>query len=294
MSKRPHSSANETRILGINFRTRDVQAAMDRLCSDGGLLVAPAAPALEELPRNAAYREALLHADLVIPDSSFMLRSWLLLEREWLCAFSGLRWLDEALDRPDVRAPGNTLWVMANSASSRRNLAYLRNRRGIAIAPDYVYKAPVYGRPVQDMRLVEQLEARPVRHIVLTVGGGVQEPLGYFLKTHLSYRPAIHCVGAAIAFLSGDQVRIPAWADRLALGCLFRCLSRPARYVPRYASAFKLFPLLWRYRAVLPPERPLLAASNRSTGQNRLSGLAILLATIRLVYRNRLHPIRGR
>ena len=34
--------------------------------------------------------------------------------------------------------------------------------------------------------------------------------------------PAIHCIGAALGFLTGDQVRIPHWADQWILGWLFR------------------------------------------------------------------------
>jgi hypothetical protein len=64
----------------------------------------------------------------------------------------------------------------------------------------------------------------------------------------LSFLPAIHCIGAAIAFLSGDQVRIPAWADRLFLGCLFRYFYQPSQYIPWYREARKLFSMMRRYR----------------------------------------------
>jgi UDP-N-acetyl-D-mannosaminuronic acid transferase (WecB/TagA/CpsF family) len=90
---------------------------------------------------------------------------------------------------------------------------------------------------------------------MLTIGGGTQEKLGFYLKRHLSFLPAIHCIGAAIAFLSGDQVRIPAWADQLFLGWLFRCLYQPSRYIPRYWEARKLFSLMHRYRDRLPALR---------------------------------------
>jgi UDP-N-acetyl-D-mannosaminuronic acid transferase (WecB/TagA/CpsF family) len=87
---------------------------------------------------------------------------------------------------------------------------------------------------------------------MLGVGSGRQEPLGFYLKEKLSYRPALHCIGAAIAFLSGDQVRIPVWVDRFALGWLWRCLSNPKRYVPRYWEARHLASLMLRYRDQLP------------------------------------------
>jgi UDP-N-acetyl-D-mannosaminuronic acid transferase (WecB/TagA/CpsF family) len=88
---------------------------------------------------------------------------------------------------------------------------------------------------------------------VVTIGGGTQERLGLYLKQNLSYLPAIHCIGAAIAFLSGDQVHIPVFADKLYLGWLYRCISDPRRYVPRYWEARRLLGLMVRYRSELPP-----------------------------------------
>jgi UDP-N-acetyl-D-mannosaminuronic acid transferase (WecB/TagA/CpsF family) len=100
--------------------------------------------------------------------------------------------------------------------------------------------------------LLKLLNERRPKHIVLTIGGGNQERLGLYLKRNLSYRPSIHCVGAAIAFLSGDQVYIPMWADKLQIGWLFRCVSSPGRYLPRYWSARSLFKLMVKYRDQLP------------------------------------------
>jgi UDP-N-acetyl-D-mannosaminuronic acid transferase (WecB/TagA/CpsF family) len=94
----------------------------------------------------------------------------------------------------------------------------------------------MYGGKVEDKELIERLQALRPKHVVITVGGGTQERLGLYLKRNLDYLPAIHCIGAAIAFLSGDQVRIPEWADRFYPGWLFRCMSSPRRYVPRYFS----------------------------------------------------------
>jgi UDP-N-acetyl-D-mannosaminuronic acid transferase (WecB/TagA/CpsF family) len=110
----------------------------------------------------------------------------------------------------------------------------------------------MYGDPIEDEALLAALRATRPRHIVVTIGGGTQERLGLYLKNNLEFRPAIHCIGAAISFLSGDQVKIPIWADKLFIGWLFRCLSEPRRYVSRYWSARKLLPLLLKYRERLP------------------------------------------
>jgi UDP-N-acetyl-D-mannosaminuronic acid transferase (WecB/TagA/CpsF family) len=180
-----------------------------------------------------------------------MVLVWNFLQRDSISRLSGLKYLKGLLQEDDVRAPGNTFWVMAGSASSERNLEWLR-LEGIEVPPKCVYQAPMYGSKVEDRELIERLQALRPKHVVITVGGGTQERLGLYLKRNLDYLPAIHCIGAAIAFLSGDQVRIPEWADRLYLGWLFRCVSSPRRYIPRYFSAPQLIPLLWRYRDQLP------------------------------------------
>ena len=112
--------------------------------------------------------------------------------------------------------------------------------------------APVYGKSISDPTLLKLIDERRPRHIVVTLGGGTQERLGLYLRGMLGCKPSIHCVGAAIAFLSGDQVFIPRWADRFYLGWLFRCLSDPRRYMPRYWDARKLLSLMVRYGSSLP------------------------------------------
>jgi DNA polymerase III delta prime subunit len=69
----------------------------------------------------------------------------------------------------------------------------------------------MYGNPIEDKILVEKLRQLRVKHIVITVGGGTQEQRGRYLKRELDHLPSIHCIGAVIALLSGDQVRIPDW-----------------------------------------------------------------------------------
>jgi UDP-N-acetyl-D-mannosaminuronic acid transferase (WecB/TagA/CpsF family) len=239
------------RILGIEFFDGSAKAAIE-IMRKGGLLVVPAAPALKDLDRSLDYRESLLNADLAITDSAFMVLIWNRLQSTSINRLSGLEYLRELLEQPDVRQPGNTLWIMASPISAQRNLAWLKEQ-GITVPEDHIYMAPMYGSgSISDPALVERLNRLRPQHIIVTIGGGTQERLGLYLKRNLTYRPAIHCIGAAIAFLSGDQVQIPVWADRFYLGWLFRSLSEPKRYVPRYLDAFKLFPLMRRYRDRLP------------------------------------------
>jgi UDP-N-acetyl-D-mannosaminuronic acid transferase (WecB/TagA/CpsF family) len=243
------------RILGIDFFDGAAQAAIAAI-RNGGLVVVPAAPALKDLETNLGYRESLLNADLVLTDSAFMVLIWNRLQSKPIQRLSGLEYLRVLLLEPGVRQPGNTLWIMASPLSAKRNLAWLAGQ-GINIPEDNIYMAPIYGNvPITDPALLECLNRLRPRHVIVTIGGGTQERLGLYLKRNLAYRPAIHCIGAAIAFLSGDQVHIPVWADKFYLGWLLRSLSEPKRYAPRYLDAFKLLPLMLRYRDRLPDLKP--------------------------------------
>jgi UDP-N-acetyl-D-mannosaminuronic acid transferase (WecB/TagA/CpsF family) len=238
-------------ILGVRFFVGTAQDAINQISRRGGLVVVPAAPALKNLAHNQQYRDALLGADFAIADSVLMVLLWNLMQREQIPKLSGLKYLRVLIEQMDFRQPGSSFWVMPSQASALRNAEWLRSR-GVPVADEDVYLAPIYGPEVHDTKLLERLEQRQPRHLVLGIGGGTQEQLGFYLKQNLSYGPAIHCLGAAIAFLSGDQVRIPVWADEMGLGWLWRSISNPIRFVPRYWDARHLVPLMLRYKDRLP------------------------------------------
>ena len=203
-------------ILGIPFFAGHASQAIAAI-RGGGLLVSPAAPALKNMDRDAGYRDALLGADLVIADSALMVMVWNFLQRDSLHRLSGLEYLRELLLQPDVRQSGNTLWIMASPNSAATNLKWLAEN-GIAVDPEYIYLAPTYAAQIADHDLLAMLDRLRPQHVIVTLGGGTQERLGLYLKQNLVYLPAIHCIGAAIAFLSGDQADIPVWGDRFYLG----------------------------------------------------------------------------
>jgi UDP-N-acetyl-D-mannosaminuronic acid transferase (WecB/TagA/CpsF family) len=250
-ARRLYSSASYRKILGINFFVGNAMQAV-KAGMKGGLVVAPAAPSLLDLNRDRHYRDALLEADLAITDSGFMVLVWNAVAPDSICRVSGLEYLKLLLAEPDFRRAGATFWVMPSWESLERNLHWLR-ARGVCVEEEDCYIAPKYSNGnIQDEKLLEIINTRRPAHVVIAVGGGTQERLGLYLKRHCDFQPGIHCTGAAIAFLSGDQARIPDWADRHKLGWLFRCASDPSRFVPRYAKAFRLAVLLWRFRDQLP------------------------------------------
>ncbi len=239
------------KVLGILFFVGGAQQAIDLLSESGGLVVVPSGPGLRTLATDSVYREALLGADLAIADSGFMVLLWNILYRPRISKLSGLKYLRTLLLQSDFRLPSNTLWVLPNRDSAERTVRWLREQDVVVSSAD-VYVAPHYNGCVQDPTLLQLVERRRPRHVVLCIGSGVQEPLGFYLKQRLGYLPRIHCIGAAIAFLTGDQVHIPAWVDHIGLGWLWRTVSNPRRFLPRYWEARRLAWLMVRYGKELP------------------------------------------
>jgi N-acetylglucosaminyldiphosphoundecaprenol N-acetyl-beta-D-mannosaminyltransferase len=235
------------RILGINFFTGDTPELLT-LCSQGHFIVAPAAPALAELPTNPIYRESVEKSDFAITDSSFMVLLWLLLSGQSLRRISGVELLRSLLASDELRDAGNSAWIMPSEREKEINLAWL-NRNGIPVTVEQCYVAPHYAKgEISDLELLVWIETHKPKYVIINIGGGIQEPLGLYLKENLFYQPSIICVGAAIALLSGIQAKIPTWADKCMLGWLYRCLHAPSKFVPRYRGALRLVPILAKYR----------------------------------------------
>jgi len=245
------STKNFRQILGVQFFTGPAEEAVE-YGLNGGLVVVPAAPALVEMPYDRGYTEALLNADMAITDSGFMVLLWQLVKFEKLRRLSGLEYLVLLLEKPELREPGSVMWIMPTEDSMRLNMKWLKEN-GHPVTEEDCYLAPKYdSHNVVDPKLLEMVNQRKPKHIIVGLGGGTQEKLGHYLRKSLDYKPGIHCIGAAIGFLSGDQVRIPMWADRLYLGWLYRTLSKPSRFGPRYWKARQLVPLLFKYKERLP------------------------------------------
>lgn len=240
-------------LLGIKIAPVTIPESVD-FAIGGGLILAPSAPGLSDLSTDPDYREALRDADLNLPDSGLAIILMSLLGMGCPPRTSGLGFIEALLASPGVRNPGATFWVMPSPEATARNLRWL-NAQGIPVSGEQCYLAPKYpaSGPLEDAALLARIEAAAPRYVILCIGGGPQERLGLYLKRRLSYRPAICCIGAAIGFLTGDQVAIPRWADRLCLGWLFRTISEPRRFAPRYLKALKLVWLILRYRDQPPP-----------------------------------------
>jgi len=267
-------SSPTVRVLGIPFFDRPVTAAVDYLQRTRGYVVVPAAPAMVKMCRDPEFRIALTAADMAIADSGLMVLLWRLRSGQKLTRISGLAYLNGLLSLPGVRRTSATFWVLPTTAARDKASRWLK-ANGLGIPDENFYVAPHYewaemrnsecgirnaeGRvtemrssDIRDEALLALLEGARPEQIIIAIGGGPQEKLGRYLKMHCTFRPAIHCVGAALGFLTGDQIAIPEWADRLYLGWLLRLFAQPRIFIPRLASAWRLPWLIARYGAEMP------------------------------------------
>ena len=240
------------RILGIEFFNGDVDEAVELMSRHGGVLVAPSGTCFARFREDEMYRRAVLAADLAIADSGLMVLLWRLLRREKIGRISGLKYLKHLVRKLKGEGAVEIFWVLP-SERARQKLFHWSRRESFPIASKNCYVAPRYGLQIEDRSLLSLLEQNRPSHVIIAIGSGAQDKLGYYLRENLSYRPAIHCTGAALGFITGDRAAIPDWADRFYLGWLYRLLAEPRIFIPRLYRALELPWLIWKYRGKLPP-----------------------------------------
>ena len=241
-------------ILGISFFDGTAAEAVEQMSRRGGVMVVPAAPAMVRLRYDEVYREAMVGADLAIPDSGLMVLLWKIIRRKDFTRISGLAYLKRLISESAFRERGRVFFVLPTDGAKTKLLDWA-SHEGLQIDADSCYVAPVYATVVEDQQLLARVGNRRPAHVIIAIGNGPQEKLGVYLRNRLSYRPAIHCTGAALGFLTGDQVAIPEFADRFYLGWLFRLFAQPRVFVPRLTRALELPWLLLRYGEKMPPLR---------------------------------------
>lgn len=230
-------------LFNIKFINGDYKKAFDMLNS-GGLMVVPSGPGLATIGKDLIYTEAVQNADFAIPDSGYMVLLLRLLKGIKINKLSGYNFLQNFFNESINH---NELFLIdPNDAESKINNEYL-NKIGIPIDKSYHYKAPIYKKgKIGDDSLLDKLNSLHTKpkYIMINLGSGVQEPLGYYLKQNLYFNPGIICTGAAIAFFTGSQANISPLVDKLGLGWLWRCIKNPRVFVPRYLSTLRLIILI--------------------------------------------------
>lgn len=239
------------RILGISFFTGTVEEAVTRHVRDGGYVVIPAAPALIKLNYDEEYRRAMQSADLALADSGLLVSLSRLATGRRLTKISGISYFTELFEQGGLRAGETAFWIFGSSRAKEKAIEWMR-QRGVELEDRDCFIAVAPPSSSQDYSVLAEVEAKKPRHVVIAMAGGNQEKLARYLRDYLLYRPAIHCIGAALGFLSGEEKAIPGWAGRSGLGWLFRLFAQPHMIFPRIGIAFALARMVLKYRSELP------------------------------------------
>ena len=232
-------------ILGIKFINGGYPEAIQNL-KQGGVMGVPSGPGLATIGQDLIYTEAVQNADFAIPDSGYMVLLLRIFKGININKFSGYEFLKHFLKEQFIKS--DLFLIDPNEKESKINNAYL-NGIGIPIKKTYHYVAPIYKKnKITDevlLKTLNTLKEKP-KFIMINLGSGVQEPLGYYLKENLNFRPGIICTGAAISFFTGSQANISPLIDKLGMGWFWRCLIKPGIFIPRYLGAFSLFFLIFK------------------------------------------------
>ena len=125
-----------------------------------------------------------------------------------------------------------------NSKSSKINETYLRK---IGVCNIKSYESPMYNpNSIEDYDLLKLISKNQPDYVIINLGGGVQEVLGYFLKKKITPNIKIFCTGGAISYFTGEQAPINKFIDEYYLGWLFRIIFKPKVFLSRYIKSFKL------------------------------------------------------
>ncbi len=236
------------KILGINFHIGSANEVLEFCCHNKGLVIAPSAPSLVDGFSNKYFYMCMINANHAIVDSALIAIMWSLYKIKLTPKVSGLKYTKLLISNYLSKELEKTFWIMPTRDSSKKLISYF-SHQSLNLQENQIYVAPKYrSGEIMDDELITQIEKNQPTHIVIGLGGGTQERVGYLIKTRFGASFTIHCIGAAIGFITGDQVKIPEWADRTGLGWLMRCISNPVIYGKRYLKALKIIPIFIWFR----------------------------------------------
>ncbi|MFT3991265.1 MAG: WecB/TagA/CpsF family glycosyltransferase [Luteolibacter sp.] len=260
-----HPVMSTKRFLGINFWNRSLVELLQEADLNGGLFTVPSAPSLAMMRSDPLLTKSYQSSDYSVVDGGYVAIVLKLIFGKFYPRISGLQILQRLLCGSENHVipfhKRHILWVVPHREEKQR-IEKLLDEKNFPRELQYWHRAPHYKKDedFQDKKLMELIGVLNPDWIVLCIGGGRQEKLGYYLRsknTDLTASgrgngPVILCTGGAISFLTGGQANIPTWADRLYLGWLCRVLHEPKVFLPRYWNAGWEFPLLlWKWRTHL-------------------------------------------
>jgi len=229
-------------FLDIKFLSINI-LSLKKVIKKKGLFVFPSGPGLSELKVNSNYHKSLINSDYVFFDSSFFVLLLRFFKNINVQKLSGYKFLVFYFNYLKINKK-KIFSIDPNKELSNSYRLFFKKKIKIK---SFHYIAPKYNLRIKiNKNLIKRIHDSKAKEIIINIGGGTQEILGYYLSKKLNKKYKIVCTGAAIAFFTGDQSPINNNIDKLYLGWLFRIIYNPKIFLPRYLSAFKLFFLFIR------------------------------------------------
>ena len=233
---------NKINILGINFININYKLVKS-LIDKGGLLVLPSGPGLATINNDTKYYNSLKNADIALFDSGYLCLLLRILKGIKVKKFSGFKFFQKFIISLSKTGNQKLFLIDPSDKQSDINKEFLKSKNINKIDQ---YIAPIYQKNhIYDLKLVNIINKKKPKYIIINLGGGTQEVLGYYLKKNLKYKPSIICTGAAISYFTKQQAPLSNFLDNIFLGWFVRVLFDPIRFFPRYLSAFRLFFIVW-------------------------------------------------
>ena len=221
----------------IKFFNYPFKYIINYLSYTGGYLVAPAASSLSEINFKNIYHRSLRNSDIAIFDSGFFCLLLRIFKKKKINKFSGYLFLKLLLENKKFKNKKFFL-IDPNLEEQKKNKNLLRLNK---IYKQKSYCAPLYNLSnYKDFKLLKEIKLFKPDIVIVNLGGGIQEPLGEFIKKNLKRKTIIICTGAAIGFLTKVQAPISFFYDKYYLGWLVRLIHKPTNYFPRIVKSFNL------------------------------------------------------
>lgn len=211
---------------------------LNRFKNCGGYIVAPAASALADINKKKFYYKSLRFADVAILDSGFFC---ILINLFWnikVKKLSGYLFLKKLLETKEL---SSKKFFLINPSIKEEKINYNLLRKNNFLNQKS-YCAPIYNLSnYKDQKLLKKINLYKPDIIIINLGGGIQEPLGFYLKNNIRKKNTfIVCTGAAIGFHTKVQAPINVFYDKLYLGWLVRLIHKPKNYFPRVIQSINL------------------------------------------------------
>tara|TARA_B100001093_G_scaffold520448_1_gene616051 strand:+ start:532 stop:1263 length:732 start_codon:yes stop_codon:yes gene_type:complete len=235
------------KIEFIDINSKDFK----KISNKNGLFVFPSGPGLATIKNNFEYLQSLRNSDFVFFDSGYFVLLLKILKNINVEKFSGYRFLRLLFKQFKKNKNFKILSVDPSKKLSITNRNFFINL-GIRKKKIVNYISPIYNNSkIEDKKLLRIVNTIKPNYIILNLGGGVQEILGFYLKKNLKFKTKIICTGAAISFFTKDQAPINSLLDKFFLGWLTRIIFNSRTYFPRYFKALKLLKIVLKEKIVI-------------------------------------------